>query len=260
MAYTPAKHGRAEYGSWMQVSNTLATALPTVEGDDSVDLKNQKFANLVYIVNPADVGGGSGSGGISDIQLAQLTSAISTQTTSLSGKIDDVNSQLITLDSDLTSAISAQTTTLSGKIDSTNTALATLDTDIKATTTAVDAQTTTLSGKIDSTNTALATLDADVKATTTAVSTLDSNMASAITSQTSSLSPSLTELLIDNTYSRIIQTISTDTYIAQAPRGSSTSASVWRVQKIDVNGSRSWAGTGIFNQPADNVASLSYAY
>lgn len=187
MAYVPAKHGKAEYGSWMQLPNAIATALPSIEGTDDIDFREQKFANLVYVVNPTDIGGGSGGGGITDLQIAQITNAISNQTTAITSDID--NAPII-------EAIGDQTTTVD----------------------------------------------------------------SAITTQTNALTPGLTELIIDNTYSRIIQTIGTDTYIAQAPRGSTQSASVWRVQKIDANGSRSWAGTGTFNQPANSVETLTYNY
>lgn len=174
MAYEPGKHGRAEYGSWMQIDKDLADAITSIEGADASNytLKEQKFANLVYVVNSADMGGGSGSGGITDLQIAQLTTAISNQTTAITNDIDN----------------------------------------------------------------------------TPVVNALDT--------QTNALSPGLTELYIENTYSRVIQTDGTDTYIGQAERGHQLTDLVWRVQKIDVNGSRSWAGTGIFDQPADNMAGL----
>lgn len=49
--YEPAKHGRAEYGSWMQLPN--ATSI--TEGDESLPWEQQKFAQLVYNVAPTAV-------------------------------------------------------------------------------------------------------------------------------------------------------------------------------------------------------------
>lgn len=59
MAYNPHKHGRADYGSYMQLTNAQAAI---TEGSDSLPLTAQKFANLVYQVNPTPI---SISGGIS---------------------------------------------------------------------------------------------------------------------------------------------------------------------------------------------------
>lgn len=55
---------------------------------------------------------------------------------------------------------------------------------------------------------------------------------------------------------------STTTYICEAAIGSSSSSAVWRVQRIVISGTLKtvrFAGTGAFNQIADNRASLTYA-
>jgi hypothetical protein len=57
---------------------------------------------------------------------------------------------------------------------------------------------------------------------------------------------------VSELYSRIVEVIGTDTYIAHAPVGSLSTDAVWRVQKIDTNGSRMWADGNI---NFDNVAS-----
>lgn len=54
MSYVPAKHGRAEYGSWMQVSDAMSLSGIT-EGSDSLALSAQKFAQLVYQINPVGI-------------------------------------------------------------------------------------------------------------------------------------------------------------------------------------------------------------
>ena len=69
------------------------------------------------------------------------------------------------------------------------------------------------------------------------------------------------EIVIDKTFSRVIQEdLSGNTYIAQAPVGTSTSTNGWRAQKIDQNGSRSWYDSGNFTAPANNLSGLIYAY
>lgn len=72
-----------------------------------------------------------------------------------------------------------------------------------------------------------------------------------------------TELQVANieaTYSRVIQEVGTDTYMAHAPAGTSISASGWRAQKIDNDGNRQWASSGQFNQPAITLSALTYNY
>lgn len=54
----------------------------------------------------------------------------------------------------------------------------------------------------------------------------------------------------------------TTTYICEAAVGSASSAATWRVQRVVVSGTLKtirFAGTGAFNQIADNRASLTYA-
>lgn len=65
--------------------------------------------------------------------------------------------------------------------------------------------------------------------------------------------------VVDTLYSRLVQKSGDDTYIMQAPPGSLTSDPVWRIQKIDVNGSRYWAdGNTNFDNVADDYATLTY--
>lgn len=58
--------------------------------------------------------------------------------------------------------------------------------------------------------------------------------------------------LVNDTYSRIIKTVSGNTYIMHAPPGSLSGNAVWRMQKIDAEGSRFWADGNI---NFDNAAS-----
>lgn len=54
----------------------------------------------------------------------------------------------------------------------------------------------------------------------------------------------------------------TTTYICEASIGSASSDSVWRVQRVSISGTVKtirFAGTGAFDQIADNRASLTYA-
>ena len=71
----------------------------------------------------------------------------------------------------------------------------------------------------------------------------------------------LTSQIVNTDYSRIIQEYGEDTYIAHAPVGTTIDTSGWRVQKIDEFGSKSWAGGGDFNQPANvPLSALTYSY
>lgn len=145
MAYSTAKHGRADYGSWMQIPD----ATTITEGTDGIALKDQRFAQLVYMVNSS-----GGPGGTTD--LTPVTEAV--------------------------------------------------------------------------------------------------------TAQTNTLMTALQEMIIDAQYSRVVQTVGTDTYVGQAVRGSTLASAVWRVQKIDSTGSRTWAGSGAFNQVATTMSGLTFAY
>jgi hypothetical protein len=149
MGYAPNKHGRAEYGSWMQLPNSQSIDGAISEGDESLDIRQQKFAQLVYVVNSSDGGG-------STVDLTPIATALS--------------------------------------------------------------------------------------------------------NQTSTLMTALNEMIIDSTYSRIMQTIGTDTYIAHAPRGTSPTAAGWRIQKITESGSRMWAGNGGFGYSTADVVNLPWSY
>lgn len=71
----------------------------------------------------------------------------------------------------------------------------------------------------------------------------------------------ITELVIPETYSRIVQTMGTDEYIAYAAPGSLSGDSVWRAQKIDSNGSKMWAdGNTNFDNSASALSGLTYTY
>ena len=56
-------------------------------------------------------------------------------------------------------------------------------------------------------------------------------------------------------YSKVIQSRSTDVYIAAAPVGSTLAAAAWQVQKIDTNGSITWADSGLYTQVASGELS-----
>lgn len=45
------KHGRADYNSWMQITDTQIQALTGIEGTDASALQDQRFAKLVYSIN-----------------------------------------------------------------------------------------------------------------------------------------------------------------------------------------------------------------
>lgn len=67
----------------------------------------------------------------------------------------------------------------------------------------------------------------------------------------------------EEVYTTVIDNTSTAnvTYMCEAPVGSLTSAAVWRCQKIDSGSTPNtikWAGTGDFDQIADNRTSLTY--
>lgn len=68
--YNPnVDHGAAEYLSWVELTSAEASALQAVEpagnreDNDTYLGQNAKFAHLVKIVNPGEVGGGGGGGG-----------------------------------------------------------------------------------------------------------------------------------------------------------------------------------------------------
>lgn len=53
MPYNPNKHGRADYGSFMQLTSSQVSTM--VEGVDNLPLTAQKFAHLTYQVNPSPI-------------------------------------------------------------------------------------------------------------------------------------------------------------------------------------------------------------
>jgi len=57
MAYNSHKHGRAEYGSWTQIKDSDSDAVSAydIQGSDNIPLELQKFAQLVYQVNPSPI-------------------------------------------------------------------------------------------------------------------------------------------------------------------------------------------------------------
>lgn len=58
-----------------------------------------------------------------------------------------------------------------------------------------------------------------------------------------------------------ITTVGTDTYIAVSPIGTSQSSALWQAKKVSVSGSYvtiTWAGSGEFNQIADDLTALIY--
>lgn len=66
-------------------------------------------------------------------------------------------------------------------------------------------------------------------------------------------------LLASNEYSRIIKSNGDDVYIMHAPPGSLSGNPVWRMQKIDVDGSRFWAdGNTNFDNAASGYLTANY--
>ena len=51
MAYSTGKHGRADYGQWMELNPAALSGM--IEGDGSLPLSAQRFASFVYVVNPS---------------------------------------------------------------------------------------------------------------------------------------------------------------------------------------------------------------
>ena len=61
--------------------------------------------------------------------------------------------------------------------------------------------------------------------------------------------------LSEDNYSSVIQERSTDTYIAEAPIGTTYATSGWRVQKIDSSGTTTWSDSANFSLPANGELS-----
>ena len=164
MPYDSKQSGRAQYNSWMHINPDAISDI--TEGPDSQELKDRRYAQLVYTVNPSNltISGDcniSGSMGLNDSGMVKLS-----------------GDQLKVFDKTLIDELS-----------------------------------------------------------------------------------NYRDLLIQDNYSRIIQERGTDTYIAHAPPGTSTSSSSWRVQKITTEGNRLWADNAKFTQPANiELSGLSYSY
>lgn len=58
--YNSNKHGRADYGSWMQLATTDVQSLTAIEGDEREALEEQRFARNVYVINQNPIGSVSG--------------------------------------------------------------------------------------------------------------------------------------------------------------------------------------------------------
>lgn len=67
MPYHSTKHGRAEYNRFMQLTADAYAAILAVEGDESIPLVDQRYAQLVYQVNGTPVSGSVGIDGSGDV-------------------------------------------------------------------------------------------------------------------------------------------------------------------------------------------------
>jgi hypothetical protein len=98
MKYTDQKHGRAEYGSYVQVSQAYWDGLAQ-EPLSGLELKEQYFSRMVHVTNAAEIGGGGGGGGtIADgvDNLILATVADLTNSNPLASMIVDANGDQIT--------------------------------------------------------------------------------------------------------------------------------------------------------------------
>lgn len=89
MAYHPDKHGRTEYGSWIQVPSADFNAI--TQGADSAELSAQYFASLVYNINGSSSSSSTAelTGQLNSIQSAMYGNGIYrvTGSSALSGSI-----------------------------------------------------------------------------------------------------------------------------------------------------------------------------
>ena len=116
MPYNECKHGRAEYGSWVQVPSADYAAI-TQGADSEGELKDQHFARLVQVV-----GGISLSAG--DISVSADNSVLEAILTSISGDTE----QLVIDVASIETLISAQSTYLES-ISATNDIIAEANTE-----------------------------------------------------------------------------------------------------------------------------------
>jgi hypothetical protein len=116
MSYNTTKHGRAEYGSFMQVPSGVLSSIEQ-EMDESLELQNQWFARLVYNVAPQTL---SLSGatvnvdtvGLDDTGLVQLSGdqlKVFDQ-----GVIDAINNKTISVTDNIYSTVIQTRTTPNG--------------------------------------------------------------------------------------------------------------------------------------------------
>ena len=172
MPYDPTKHGRADYGKFMQIPESSLSAIIEEDSTESYD-PNARYAIYTYNVAPT--------------------------TLNLSGDI---------------------------AIDSVG---------------------------IDGTGL--------VKISGDQLKVFDQGTIDAINNSSSSIIASLSEVIIDKNFSRVVQERNCDSYFAHAPVGTSLSETKWRVYKLDEYGNRTWAGGGPFNQQANiELSGLTYNY
>jgi len=67
MPYHSSNHGRAEYNRFMQLTADAYATILATEGDDSIPLIDQRFAQLVYQVNSTPISGSVGINGDGDV-------------------------------------------------------------------------------------------------------------------------------------------------------------------------------------------------
>jgi len=166
--YNPQKMGRAQYGSWAELTDTQVATITASEGTDTLPLSAQRFASLVYQVNPSPV---QLSGAVFDIGDVGIVDPITQQET-----IVDSGGNLHVYDNSLETAIN------------------------------------NLSSKLN---------------------------------------------IVSN--SKIISANGGFTYIADAIPGSLSGSSVWRIKRIDANGTTTWAdGNANFDNAATDFAALTF--
>jgi hypothetical protein len=214
--YNSCKHGRAEYGHYMQIPNGELSAI--LEGDDSIALLNQRFAILTYQVNTPPV-------------------VISGDVVVDSVGLDDSGMVGVTLGGDLQVFDQAV-------VDAINNI---------SVSTSLSAVGINASGDVKLSGDQLKTFDQGVIDKLTAMQITVDEMQTSV--------DILSGQLIQNNYSRVIQERADDVYFAHAEPGTSAATPAWRVQKVDIDGSRSWADNANFSQLANiELSALAYTY
>ena len=116
MSYNTTKHGRAEYGSFMQVPSGVLSGI-VQETDESLELQNQWFARLVYNVAPQSlsISGATvnvdtvGIDGTGDVEVSGHQLRVLDQ-----GVIDAINNKSISMTENIYSTVIQSRTTPSG--------------------------------------------------------------------------------------------------------------------------------------------------